>query len=239
MGIVGEVVGFEITDDKLRTVLTAKNEINEAMDRLGDIRENSDPLVLSATHDSLLMALNSLTLTLEELPEATDALNTLCVELQARVDSGVGGVAEGAPRVLTILPAHHADPRLEHLVGELGISLAASDFWFMVPYQGDKSDPYVEMSQHLQGSMASCLSRRIPLIIEGCRRLKIDGLLNTYHVGCRTVAGDAVMIGEAVGRELGIPVLSLEWENFDSRVYNQEQYQRRLEVFKSMMDSRR
>jgi ribosomal protein S30 len=33
-------------------------------------------------------------------------------------------------------------------------------------------------------------------------------------------------------------VLTLEWENFDPRVYNHEQYKRRLELFKVMLSSR-
>jgi hypothetical protein len=40
---------------------------------------------------------------------------------------------------------------------------------------------------------------------------------------------------EAVEKELGIPVLLLEWENFDPRVYKHEEYRRRLEVFKTML----
>jgi hypothetical protein len=93
------------------------------------------------------------------------------------------------------------------------------------------------MSLHLQGSIATSLPRRVRLIIDGCKRLKIDGLLNRYHVGCRAVAGDPLIIADAVGKELGIPVLTLEWENFDPRVYNHEQYKRRLELFRMMFDT--
>jgi len=53
------------------------------------------------------------------------------------------------------------------------------------------------------------------LLIEGCRKLKIDGVLDRYHSGCRTVVGDALLISGAFEKELGIPVLVLEWENFD------------------------
>ena len=49
---------------------------------------------------------------------------------------------------------------------------------------------------------------------------------------------DAMLIEEAVRKELGIPVLLLEWENFDPRVYNHEEYKRKLEVFKAMMLNR-
>ena len=86
--------------------------------------------------------------------------------------------------------------------------------------------------------MGMDLDVRIPLIIEGCRKLNVAGLFDRYHVGCRSVAADAMLIEEAVRKELGIPVLLLEWENFDPRVYNHEEYRRKLEVFKAMMLNR-
>jgi hypothetical protein len=59
------------------------------------------------------------------------------------------------------------------------------------------------------------------------------------HVGCRSVAGDALIINDAITKKLGIPILSLEWENFDPRVYHHEQYKTRLELFKSMIKTGR
>jgi benzoyl-CoA reductase/2-hydroxyglutaryl-CoA dehydratase subunit BcrC/BadD/HgdB len=235
---VQEVVGFELTDDMFQEMLDARAELDNAVGKLRHLIENSDPLTISAPHENLLMVLYALTLSINDgLPQAIDAINTLREELQERVDKGMGVVWKGAPRILALLPAHHGDPRLDHLVGELGMAIVACDPGFMVPYPGSPKDPYAMMSLHLQGSLATSLPRRVRLIIEGCKRLKIDGILNRYHVGCRAVAGDPLIIGDAVGKELGIPVLTLEWENFDPRVYNHEQYKRRLELFRMMLDT--
>jgi benzoyl-CoA reductase/2-hydroxyglutaryl-CoA dehydratase subunit BcrC/BadD/HgdB len=235
---VQEVVGFELTDDMFQEMLDARAELDNAVGKLRHLIENSDPLTISAPHENLLMVLYALTLSINDgLPQAIDAINTLREELQERVDKGMGVVGKGAPRILALLPAHHGDPRLDHLVGELGMAIVACDPGFMVPYPGSPKDPYAMMSLHLQGSLATSLPRRVRLIIEGCKRLKIDGILNRYHVGCRAVAGDPLIIGDAVGKELGIPVLTLEWENFDPRVYNHEQYKRRLELFRMMLDT--
>jgi benzoyl-CoA reductase/2-hydroxyglutaryl-CoA dehydratase subunit BcrC/BadD/HgdB len=236
---VQDVVGFELTDDMFQEMLDARAELDDAVGTLRHLIESSDPLPISAPHENLLMVLYNLTLGIDDgLPQAIDAITTLHEELQERVDKGVGVVEKGAPRILSLLPAHHSDPRLDHLVGEMGMAIVACDPGFMVPYPGSLKDPYAMMSLHLQGSLATSLPRRVRLIIEGCKRLKIDGLLNRYHVGCRAVAGDPLIIGGAVGKELGIPVLTLEWENFDPRVYNREQYKRRLELFKVMLSSR-
>ncbi len=47
---------------------------------------------------------------------------------------------------------------------------------------------------------------------------------------------DALILRDAISKELGIPVLMLEWDNFDPRSYNHEQYEAKLETFKSMME---
>jgi hypothetical protein len=47
------------------------------------------------------------------------------------------------------------------------------------------------------------------------------------------------MIRDALSKELGYPVLVLESENYDPRVYNHEQYKKRLEVFKTILLHRR
>jgi benzoyl-CoA reductase/2-hydroxyglutaryl-CoA dehydratase subunit BcrC/BadD/HgdB len=73
------------------------------------------------------------------------------------------------------------------------------------------------------------------MIMEECRRLNVAGVLDRFHAGCRSVAGDAIIFEKAIKKELGIPVLLMEWENFDPRAYNHEQFKSRLEVFKTML----
>jgi benzoyl-CoA reductase/2-hydroxyglutaryl-CoA dehydratase subunit BcrC/BadD/HgdB len=83
------------------------------------------------------------------------------------------------------------------------------------------------------------LSARTAIIIEACKRLSVDGVLGKFHVGCRTGVGDAVIIKNAIRRELGIPVLLLEWEGFETRVFNEKQYKRRIELFRDTLNSSR
>jgi len=233
---IQEVVGFEITDNMLREVQDAKGKLGDALRRLKDLVESSDPLPLSPTHDNIWMCLSTLTLSIDGIAEATEAINTLYEELRERVAKGLGVVEKGAPRVLAILPAGQTDPRLEHLACEVGIAIVAIDGSLAAPFKETSEDPYMKFGlESQQRSMSFPLRRRIPLIIEGCKKLNIDGVLDRFHVGCRSVVADALIIEEAIKKELGIPVLLLEWENFDPRVYNHEQYKSRFEVFKAMM----
>jgi len=235
-----EVTGVEITDDMLWEVLRAKGRLMAALGKVRNVIRHSDPLVLSPKHDTLLVYVNTFPYSIDAISGPINAINTLYEELQARVEQGMGVVEKGAPRILAILPHQHGDPRLEHLVDEMGMAMVATDAEFSAPPGGKTpTDPYEAMSVYLQSSLYYHLGGRVSIILEACKQLKIDGVLDHFHVGCRGVAADALIIRDAVKKELGIPVLLLEWENFDPRVYDHRQYKARLEVFKSMLRTNR
>jgi benzoyl-CoA reductase/2-hydroxyglutaryl-CoA dehydratase subunit BcrC/BadD/HgdB len=230
------ITGVEITDDMLWEVLNAKGDLDAALSKVRNLVSEADPLLLSSTHENIWMCLMTLTQDIEGFSKATDAINTLYEELQERAKKGAGVVEKGAPRILAMLPAGQTDPRLEHLACEVGLAIVAQDTALRVPDEGKPKDPYeVIAGDILKASLLTTLPRRIPLIVDGCKRLKVDGVLNRFHAGCRSVTGDAIIIEKAIKEELGIPVLTLEWENFDPRAYDHEQFKQRLEVFKTMM----
>ena len=243
---IQELVGFEITDDMLWESINARGEIGQALMDLSNLIESSDPLPISPTHELVWRYLNVLPLSMHELKEPAVILNTLYGELQDKVNKGEGIVEKGAPRILSLLPGHYTDPRWDHLVCELGIAPIASETGFF-PMHGKRyldlddekpKDPYQRLSQRLQSSMCQSLSARTAIIIEACKRLRVDGVLVRFHVGCRTVAGDALIIKDAITRKLGIPVMLMERDDFDPRVYN-EQYKRRIELFKDVLNNSR
>lgn len=230
------VTGVEITDGMLSDIMDAKGKLHDALSRLRGLVQSSDPLPLSPTHENLWMCLNSLTLSIDGIAEATEVINSLYDELRQRVDKGLGVVEKGAPRVLAILPAGQTDPRLEHLACEVGIAIVALDTNSTAHFNKVSENPYMKFGLQLeQAPLDLTITGRIPFIIEQCKKLNIDGVLDRYHVGCRSVVADALIIKEAVKKELGLPVLVMEWENFDPRAYNHEQFKRRLEVFLTMM----
>ncbi|MBN1628786.1 MAG: 2-hydroxyacyl-CoA dehydratase [Thermoleophilia bacterium] len=240
-----EETGFEITDDMLWEAIEAHARLGRAIGTVNDLIAASDPVPLGSTHLNLLSGLGGIPFGREGLAEAVDALEILYEELLERTRQGVGATPQGAPRVLSVLPCHQCDPRLEHLAEQMGIAIVASDFQGSSEPDGagsavvDPSDPYHVLVQHLHGSPANHLGGRSRIIPEMCRRLKVDGVLNHYHVGCRYGVGDAFIIKDVISKELGIPALTFEWENFDPRVYNHEQYKTMLETFKEMMETGR
>ena len=241
---VGERFGVTITDDMLWRVMEDRKAFANAMGRVSNLMRHGDPIPMRSTHLNLLSALESIPCRSGQLEEMTAALDTLYEELLERTTKGIGATAKGAARVLSILPCHHSDPRWEDLANQLGVAIVAIDFEF-ASSQGvdragvlDPDDPYDVIGQHMHGAAQQILGGRIALILDACRDLGLDGVLNHYHVGCRYVAGDAITIKNVVTRELGIPVLTFEWDNFDPRSYNHEQYKANMETFVGMMRAR-
>ena len=233
---IQEVVSFELTDDVMSQTLDVKDELGAAVGRVRDIIKTSDPLPVSATHETLLTAMNALTLNRERLQQAIEAVNTLAEELEARVEKGLGVMEKGAPRIAALLPTHHADSRMEYLLGKQGITVVATNLCYPPPEIAIPQDPYERMSlTNLQGPPSHCTKKRLSALKETCQQLEVDGILDRYHTGCRAVVGDAMLIWNAIVNELDMPALLLEWENFDPRVYNHEQYLRSFETFKAML----
>ncbi|MBA7573456.1 hypothetical protein ES708_15254 [subsurface metagenome] len=236
-----DMAGIEITDDMLWEVISAGRPYGAASLKLDTLISQSDPLPISSTHHSIFYRLAASSCYVDDIPLQVDAINTMYEEVQERVSNGFAAVEKGAPRVFCIMPPHESDPRLEHLMGELGIANVASENRIFPPYgrrspdRAAPKDPYEVLCTHLYTSMYEVPKARIPALIGFCKSLKVDGMLARYHAGCRTVALDAMIIRSEIMKELNIPVLVLEWENFDPRVYNHEQYKRKLEVFKLMM----
>ncbi|MBN1366140.1 MAG: 2-hydroxyacyl-CoA dehydratase [Syntrophaceae bacterium] len=238
-----ETMNVEITDDMLLESLQALDELGVYVRRIYTLLEASDPLPISPANEMIWRSLSLLPLSIGNIQAPLDALHTLYEELKERVNQGVGVVKKGAPRIMTLLPPHTTDPRLEHLLCDVGLSLACTEGSFYPPNgrrtaDAEKTrDPYKIMSMCLLSSMYDSTGGRISTLIETCKRLKIDGVLARYHVGCRTITGDPIIIKNAMVKELGIPVQLFEWESFDSRVYDHETYRENLELFKTILDA--
>ena len=242
---IQEVVGFEITQDMLFESINARSKLGKAYRNLQDLQETSDPMPISATHEMLWHCVDTLPHSKSDLKKPAAVLNTAYEELKNRVKKGDGIVQKGASRIMSLIPHHFTDPRWEHLPYELGIAFVSSETGFF-PMHGKHTldiqekkpeDPYELMSLGLQSSLAQDLSARTAIILEACKRLKVNGVLARYHVGCRIGVPDALIIKDAITRELGIPVLLQEWEGFDPRIYNEERYKRQLESFKDALNS--
>ena len=224
--------------------INSRGQLGQAVRNLQTLLESSDPIVLSPTHEQIWACLSTASYNLSGLKEATVILNALYQEvLDNRVSCGKGILEKGAPRILSTLPANASDPRQEHLLCELGIASVSSEAG-LFPLHGNRYidfeeekpiDPYEIIAQNLQKPLFQVVSARASIIIEACKRLGVDGVLCRYHVGCRNVSADAIILRNEIVKQLGIPVLLIQWESFDPRIYNEEELRAQLQTFKEIM----
>ena len=127
-GRIEQETGFGITDDMLWQVLEGRRPLDEAMSRVYELIRSSDPLPLGSTHLNLLGALGCISFLENELPGVLEILDTLHGELLDRSRRGIGATPKGAPRILSMFPNHHSDPRWEHQANKAGLAIVASDF---------------------------------------------------------------------------------------------------------------
>jgi benzoyl-CoA reductase/2-hydroxyglutaryl-CoA dehydratase subunit BcrC/BadD/HgdB len=241
---IGEVVGFEISDSMMMESIEARSGISDNVREMKSIMESGDPMPISATHDIVWNCVATLSYSISNLNEPAEVMETAVSEVKAKVEIGEGILEKGAPRILALCPPHYSDPRWEHLPYEYGMALISSETGFFPPYgertpkieEDFRNDPYALMLMGVQSSLNQSLKARTTTIIEVCKRLQVDGVLNKYHVGCRIGVADALIVKEAIAHQLGIPVLTLEWEGFDPRVMNEEQFSRQLETFRALLD---
>ena len=176
-------------------VLDYKKRFEKVYKKLQDLMRYSNPLPFSPTHKSLLMWLTHMTFDLNDEPGPNEILDMICEEVQARVERGWGVVEKDSPRILAICPNHITDPRQEHLFNEMGIAIVATDSEFSA-LEGTPSvegieckeevtakDPYLEMSNFVQSSLHYFLGGRVKIILEACKKLKVDGVWDRYHAG--------------------------------------------------------
>jgi benzoyl-CoA reductase/2-hydroxyglutaryl-CoA dehydratase subunit BcrC/BadD/HgdB len=156
------------------------------------------------------------------------------------------------PICLSSVSSQHANAALDEVPdiicpfarAQIGQRLLKTDEYYMetvTPILMKKSrqaDPYKIIAQTLQRSLSQVVSARAAIIIEACKRLAVGGVLCRYHVGCRNLVADAIILRNEIVKQLD-PVLLIEWESFDPRIYNEGGLRTQLQAFKEIMKERR
>ena len=235
---IGQVVGFHISDEMLREARRTKREYNMLVGEINDLEVESDPMPLNAACLNLLRLIPDMPLSRRNTEEAVAGVRLLVQELRDRVSQGVGVVPKGSPRVMIGLHPPFSHPSIMHMAEESGVALPVTEFAIFSPdgdlrsTRIDTDDPCrIIAHNNLTRNIQETLHRRIRSVIGACRRYKLDGVFWHTHHPCRPLAGDALMIKDGVQKELGLPVLVIESDNYDPRFYTAEQLRTRVEAF--------
>jgi hypothetical protein len=244
LGTSKESMGVEVTNDAWDRARSDGRSLRGALDRLGQLMM-ADPLPISAVEVSQARALAAGT-TGRALTEGAEAVSILCDEVEKRVESGIGLVEKGAPRVLLFL-ASFSDPTIVHMMENAGLAVTGMPVAGSAKSSSPKEhlpDAYTTIAEMraasaLRGGIYHSsfgLARRME---EAVRYSKADGFIWGYQFSCRPIAMGSHFVKQWVEEHTGVPTLSLEMDIYDSRNYNSATMRTKVEAFAEMLRARK
>ena len=172
------------------------------------------------------------------LQEGLNAINTLIGEVKQRVDEGKGVMEKGLPRVLMTI--HQAtDPSVMRMIEEVGLVVPVDCLGVISATEVRKSNYTTPHEKRADSELRRALyhgtSAMIHRHLELSRDWNVDGVLLCYPFSCRPFAIEPLMTKKAIEAELGIPVLALEVDLWDTRDYSTGALRTRVETFAEML----
>ena len=231
----GEVAGVKVTPDLVMKAIKLRTEFLENYNLISEIMR-TDPIPLSQADFLLFHMITSVCI--RDNQGAIDAARILYKELKQRVEKGIGVVKKGAPRVLWGNHTPVADPSITKMVENLGLAVPVSEIHYLISRIPTKvfDDPIKTVANRFfEMGITTSVTGRISDIINICKDWNLDGVFWFNHFPCRLIGTDAMMIKKAVKDQLDIPMLILEGEMYDTRIYNAQQMKTRVETFAQML----
>lgn len=178
----------------------------------------------------------------DRFPDALNAIETLVPELEERVNKGIGPLPKGSPRVGSFLIPQR-DQSVAHLIEKAGIAVPVT----FLSYDGYTADldsgsatlsernARVELKRGLYHSTWAVLY----WMKKAIQDFELDGLLWTQPMHCRPMSGTGYLFKKAIEEELKVPVLSLEVDWYDNRIFSGESMRTKIETFGYLLAARK
>jgi benzoyl-CoA reductase/2-hydroxyglutaryl-CoA dehydratase subunit BcrC/BadD/HgdB len=201
------------------------NRINNSM--------KADPPPISQANLQLLRFLRN-GITYDRFPEAVEAVEILIPELEERVRKGIGPLPKGSPRVLTfIIPLR--DQSISRLVEKAGIAIPLS-FLTYDAYTATLDTSHATLAEksaqvELKRGLYHSTSAILYWTKKALKDFDLDGVLWFWPIHCRPLAISALIFKKAIEEEYHIPVLSLEVDFWDNRIFSGESMRTKIETF--------
>ena len=237
-----EVLGIKIAPDAWEKSRKISQPFRDNLTRLVEVMK-ADPVPVSIVELELLEALSGSS-TGRGLREGIKAMDILIHELQKRVEAGTGVTEKGAPRVMIRL-GHTSDPRVTRIIEEAGLAIPLTFIlgsWggVKVKHRGKYETPGEIIADYeMAGGYYYGTEAQIQFYEKAAEFMKLDGFIAQYLYNCRPVATISHIQKKYLEEKAGLPVLSLEIDNFDSRAYSADSLRTKVETFAEMLRARK
>lgn len=237
-----QVIGLELTGEIITRGTDAWSKFKSAIDKLNEIRSNADPLPMSEKDWQNIYELGSLS-SRRAVEEGPEVMNTLAEELNERIKQGKGVMEKGVPRVFNTF-ANSCDPEVTEVLEKAGLAGLTKVGASPSRRTKSRSAAYKTIweqvaAKTLNSAMHASSALRIAELKKVCQDGSVDGLIIAALVKCRSQAIYPRKAKEVIEKELGIPVLAIEFDNLDSREFTAEYFKSRVEPFAEMLRNKK
>jgi hypothetical protein len=237
-----KVLDIEIAPDAWEKSQEGSQAYVSNLLRLLDLLK-ADPVPVSVAELELLEALWGSS-TGRGIQEGIKAMEILIQELEERVKAGIGATEKGIPRVM-IAVGNTSDPRVTRLVEDAGLAVPLTGVlcWIGGPSvkpKGTYTTPGEKIADYeLAAGMYHGTYAVIKRFEESAKAVKLDGFIVNYPYNCRPSALTSHNQKKYLEEKIGLPVLSLEEDNFDSRAYSAASLRTKVETFADMLKAKK
>ena len=236
--VVEQLTRNEITADKLSRATKKVNDRRRALKRLYDLRK-ANPLPISGK-DALLVTQVSF---YDDVDRATQQINALCDEVEARVTAGKGVFLENVPRILVSgSPMAIPNWKLHHILETAGAAVVCEEsctgtrfFSDLVPENGGTMEEQLKaIAERYMKINCACFTPnegRLEDIVRLAREYRVDGVVHYNLQFCHTYANEAVLVEQTLAKA-GIPLLRIETDYTDEDI---GQLRTRVDAFLEMI----
>jgi benzoyl-CoA reductase/2-hydroxyglutaryl-CoA dehydratase subunit BcrC/BadD/HgdB len=241
VGEFEEATGVRLSEEQLRDARVAYAKPVQVYQEIMGLMKKADPQPISQVDLGLLYWLIQAP-ERKSLQEGLGVANTFAREIKARVEAGYGAVEKGAPKVAWF--CHHAtDPTVMHMVEDLGLAIPVTAVIWTPPWLRVKSQFATFTERVADQTIRMGINRNaisaIRFFEECCDEFNVDGFLYLYFFSCRPICLTALMVKKSIEDKLGIPVLALEGDVWDTRDYSTEALRTRVETFAEMLRAKK
>jgi hypothetical protein len=237
-----KVLGIKIAPDAWGKSQKDSRAYVSNLSRLLDLMR-ADPVPVSVAELELLEALWGSS-TGRGIREGIKAMEILIHELEERVKAGIGATEKGAPRVM-IQVGHCSDPRVTHLIEEVGLAVPLTMVlaWVGGPSVKPKGTYTTPGEKIADYELAAAIYHGTDAVIkrfeESAQAVKLDGFIVNYLYNCRPASLVSHNQKKYLEEKTGLPVLSLEEDIYDSRTYSAASLRTKVETFADMLKAKK
>ncbi len=174
-------------------------------------------------------------------PECVEYYQTLCDEIQAKVDQGIGVLPKEKEKYRLYwenLPVWFKFSDHAKLLGSYGGVILTSLYVHAWSFDFDlDKDPLVTLAENYVSVFSnSTIEDRVEMAMELFKKYSMNGMIMFMNRSCKAVSFAVPTLKDILVRKTGIPALVFESDMGDQRFYAESQVRTRIEAYFETLD---